>query len=71
MKRILVLALYSVLGLSSLMAQDYTRYVDPRIGSEGLGRTFPGPCMPYGMAKISILFYIVSPKTQNSPTSVT
>lgn len=33
------------------MAQDYTRYVDPRIGSEGLGRTFPGPCMPYGMAK--------------------
>ena len=51
MKRILVLALYSVLGLSSLMAQDYTRYVDPRIGSEGLGRTFPGPCMPYGMAK--------------------
>ena len=51
MKRILVLALYSVLGLSSLMAQDYTRYVDPRIGSEGLGRTFPGPCMPYGMVK--------------------
>ena len=51
MKRILVLALYSVLGLSSLMAQDYSRYVDPCIGSEGLGRTFPGPCMPYGMAK--------------------
>lgn len=51
MKRILVLALYSVLGLSSLMAQDYSRYVDPHIGNEGLGRTFPGPCMPYGMAK--------------------
>lgn len=51
MKRILVLALYSVLGLSSLMAQDYSRYVDPRIGSEGLGRTFPGPSMPYGMVK--------------------
>ena len=51
MKRILVLALYCVLGLFSLMAQDYSRYVDPRIGSEGLGRTFPGPCMPYGMAK--------------------
>lgn len=51
MKRILVLALYCVLGLFSLMAQDYSRYVDPRIGSEGLGRTFPGPCMPYGMVK--------------------
>lgn len=34
-----------------IAAKDYTRYVDPRIGSEGLGRTFPGPCMPYGMAK--------------------
>lgn len=51
MKKILAFALYSVLGLSMLMAQDYTQYVDPRIGSEGLGRTFPGPCMPYGMAK--------------------
>ena len=51
MKRILVLALYCVLGVSLLIAQDFSRYVDPRIGSEGLGRTFPGPCMPYGMAK--------------------
>lgn len=34
-----------------MLAQDYTRYVDPRIGSVGLGRTFPGPSMPYGMAK--------------------
>ena len=51
MKRILALALYCVLGLSSLIAQDFSRYVDPRIGSEGLGRTFPGPSMPYGMVK--------------------
>ena len=28
-----------------------TRYVDPRIGSVGVGRTFPGPCMPFGMVK--------------------
>lgn len=33
------------------MAQDPIRYVDPRIGCEGLGRTFPGPSMPYGMVK--------------------
>lgn len=26
-------------------------YVDPRIGSEGVGRTFPGPSMPFGMVK--------------------
>ena len=27
------------------------QYVDPRIGSVGLGRTFPGPSMPFGMCK--------------------
>ena len=27
------------------------QYVDPRIGSEGVGRTFPGPAMPFGMCK--------------------
>ena len=27
------------------------KYVDPRIGSEGVGRTFPGPAMPFGMVK--------------------
>ena len=34
-----------------VQAQDVCRYVDPRIGSEGVGRTFPGPCMPFGMVK--------------------
>ena len=27
------------------------QYVDTRIGSEGVGRTFPGPSMPFGMCK--------------------
>ena len=27
------------------------KYVDPRIGSVGVGRTFPGPSMPFGMCK--------------------
>ncbi len=30
---------------------DVWQYVDPRIGSEGVGRTFPGPSMPFGMCK--------------------
>jgi predicted alpha-1,2-mannosidase len=34
----------------ALLAQVW-QYVDPRIGSEGVGRTFPGPAMPYGMCK--------------------
>jgi len=27
------------------------QYVDPCIGSEGVGRSFPGPAMPFGMCK--------------------
>ena len=51
MKRSVFLAIFFAIGFLMTMAQDFSRYVDPRIGSEGLGRTFPGPCMPYGMAK--------------------
>ena len=32
------------------MGQVWT-YVDPKIGMEGVGRTFPGPSMPFGMCK--------------------
>lgn len=34
-------------------AQKVTDYVDPRIGSEGLGRVCIAPCCPYGMVKPS------------------
>ena len=34
----------------SMVAQVWP-YVDPRIGSVGVGRTFPGPSMPFGMVK--------------------
>ena len=34
-----------------LAENNVWQYVDPRIGSVGVGRTFPGPCMPFGMAK--------------------
>ena len=36
---------------SRLMADDFTQYVDPRIGSEGLGRVFVGPATPFGMVR--------------------
>ena len=32
-------------------AQSLSTHVDPRIGSEGVGRVFVGPCAPFGMAK--------------------
>ncbi len=36
---------------TAALAQEAKDYVDPRIGSEGLGRVFIGPCVPFGMAK--------------------
>jgi predicted alpha-1,2-mannosidase len=32
-------------------SKDYTQYVNPFIGTEGTGHTFPGPCMPFGMVQ--------------------
>ena len=42
----LALSLYTLMA-----AAQVWQYVDPRIGSVGVGRTFPGPCMPFGMVK--------------------
>ncbi len=39
--------LWTINGTAQLLA----RYVDPYIGSEGLGRVFVGPSMPFGMVK--------------------
>ncbi len=50
MKRLFFLLLSFLLGVAWASAQHW-QYVDPRIGSEGVGRTFPGPSMPFGMSK--------------------
>lgn len=42
-------ALFVAIGASARV----TDYVDPRIGSEGLGRVYIGPCHPFGMARPS------------------
>ena len=46
---------FSVLLLMSINtnAETLTDYIDPRIGSEGLGRVFIGPCTPFGMVRPS------------------
>ena len=46
-----LLSLFLLLSAAVAVAEDYTQYVDPRIGSVGLGRTFIGPSMPFGMVK--------------------
>lgn len=45
----LCFSLYSCKEKSNL--NDYTQYVNPFIGTEGTGHTFPGPCMPFGMVQ--------------------
>ncbi|MDE6554137.1 MAG: GH92 family glycosyl hydrolase [Muribaculaceae bacterium] len=45
-----VLLIFSVL---SACADRLTDFIDPRIGSEGLGRVFIGPCTPFGMVRPS------------------
>jgi predicted alpha-1,2-mannosidase len=30
---------------------DYTQFVNPFIGTQGTGHTFPGPCLPFGMVQ--------------------
>lgn len=34
-----------------LSPPDYTKWVNPFIGTDGTGHTFPGPCMPFGMVQ--------------------
>ena len=54
--------LLPLLLLLSCGQKPLTDFVDPRIGSEGLGRTFIGPACPYGMVK-------PSPDCTSSPNS--
>ncbi len=52
--KISIAALFLILLTSSCKeksAIDYTQYVNPFIGTEGTGHTFPGPCMPFGMVQ--------------------
>ena len=43
--------LFLLIGSTATLSQPLTSWVDPRIGSVGVGRVFVGPCSPFGMAK--------------------
>jgi predicted alpha-1,2-mannosidase len=36
---------------TSAQSTGYTRFVNPFIGTQGTGHTFPGPCLPFGMVQ--------------------
>ena len=46
-----LLLLVVLLFVSPSLPAQHHRFVDPRIGSMGLGRVFIGPSMPFGMVK--------------------
>ena len=54
MKKIFSLILSLLVFLSvSAQTKDYTRYVNPLIGTGGHGHTFPGATLPFGMVQLS------------------
>ena len=43
-----------LLAMMTATAQrDYTQYVNPMIGTNGMGHTFPGACYPFGGVQVS------------------
>ena len=42
-----------LLGISSTFAQQPVDYVNPIIGTNGMGHTFPGSCTPFGLIQLS------------------
>jgi len=47
------LIVYCLLLPAQGQTRDYTRYVNPFIGTGGHGHTFPGAVMPFGMVQLS------------------
>ncbi|MGB1646707.1 MAG: glycoside hydrolase family 92 protein, partial [Crocinitomicaceae bacterium] len=47
--------LFILLGtpFAQLCAQDYTKYVNPFIGTSKMGHVFPGATVPFGMVQLS------------------
>ena len=42
-----------VIPFAQLCAQDYTKYVNPFIGTSKMGHVFPGATVPFGMVQLS------------------
>ena len=49
----LLLTAFCLLPSASAQTRDYTKWVNPFIGTGGHGHTFPGATMPFGMVQLS------------------
>lgn len=52
MRNNLFLAFY-IFAISAFSQEDYTKFVNPMIGTGGHGHVFPGPTMPFGKVQLS------------------
>ena len=62
MKKYILISLLSVVSCL-LLAQNVIDYVNPIIGTNGMGHTFPGACVPFGIVQLS-------PETDTIPHNV-
>ena len=53
-----ILLFSALLTFGNLSAQDKTALVNPIIGTNGMGHTFPGACVPFGLVQLSIVLAI-------------
>ena len=51
MKKRIIPLLFSFILASTIYAQ--VEYVNPIIGTDGMGHTFPGACVPFGIVQLS------------------
>lgn len=52
MNKMILTAAACLFSAGSAFAQ-YTQYVDPFVGTQGFGHTFPGACVPFGLIQTS------------------
>ena len=60
MKKLIITCLCALIGLC---VHSQTQYINPFIGTQGMGHTFPGACVPHGGVQLS-------PETDTIPHSV-
>lgn len=53
MKQLIFLLFWSVAGIAAVAQPPLTDKVNPIIGTNGMGHTFPGACFPHGIVQLS------------------
>lgn len=56
-KRFILAAIFAAFGFAAAASEysgdSLSRWVNPMIGTNGMGHTFPGACYPFGIVQLS------------------